>query len=281
MLGIFEIYIEERGIIFMKKIIAMDLDGTLLNDNKICPKSTKEYLPKLKDKGHIIVIATGRILKSAKDITDGAKFTNYIVSDSGSSIYDTKYKNMISKNTIKQSDVIKICKEYESDWGILEICDKKWCNVYTNQKYEPREYDKLIINLEEFLNSKQEITHISIIPKQNCVYQIIDKLEKELPNLKISLMQDSFSDLKYIEIHNNDINKFNGIKLIADKENIENKDIICFGDGLNDIEMIEKSGIGVAMGNALSDIKQIADCTTLSNNEEGVKYFLEKNANNL
>ena len=271
----------ERDIIFMKKIIAMDLDGTLLNDDKVCPESTKKYLQKLKDDGHIIVIATGRILKSAKDITDGAKFTNYIISDSGSSIYDTKYKNMISENTIKQSDVIKICKKYESDWGILEICDKKWCNVYTNQKYEPREYDKLIINLEEFFKSNQEITHISIIPKQNCVYQIIDKLKNELPNLKISLMQDSFSDLKYIEIHNNDINKFNGIKLIANKENIENKDIICFGDGLNDIEMIEKSGIGVAMGNALSDIKQIADFTTLSNNEEGIKYFLQQNVENL
>ncbi len=240
----------------MKKIIAMDLDGTLLNDNNACPEKTKEYLQKLKDKGHIIVIATGRILKSAKDITDGAKFTNYIVSDSGSEIYDTKYKDIISENTIKQSDVIKICKEYKSYWGILEICDKKWCNVYTNQKYEPREYDKLITNLEEFLNSNQKITHISIIPKQNCVYQIIDKLENEL-------------------------NKFNGIKLIADKENIENKDIICFGDGLNDIEMIEKSGMGVAMGNALSDIKQIADFTTLSNNEEGIKYFLQQNVENL
>ena len=265
----------------MKKIIAMDLDGTLLNDNNACPEKTKEYLQKLKDKGHIIVIATGRILKSAKDITDGAKFTNYIVSDSGSEIYDTKYKDIISENTIKQSDVIKICKEYKSYWGILEICDKKWCNVYTNQKYEPREYDKLITNLEEFLNSNQKITHISIIPKQNCVYQIIDKLENELPNLKISLMQDSFSDLKYIEIHNNEINKYKRIKLIANKEEIENKNIICFGDGLNDIDMIEKSGIGVAMENALSEIKQIAEFTTLSNNNEGIKYFLEQNLNKL
>ena len=50
---------------------------------------------------------------------------------------------------------------------------------------------------------------------------------------------------------------------------------------MNDIEMIEKSGIGVAMGNALSDIKQIADFTTLSNNEEGIKYFLQQNVEKL
>ena len=94
-------------------------------------------------------------------------------------------------------------------------------------------------------------------------------------------MQDSFSDLKYIEIHNNEINKYEGIKLIANKEKVENKNIICFGDGLNDVDMIEKSGIGVAMDNALSEIKQRADFTTLSNNNEGIKYFLEQNINKL
>lgn len=261
----------------MKKIIAMDLDGTLLKDNKECPKDTKKYLQKLKNKGYIIVIATGRILKSAKDITDGAKFANYVISDSGSIIYDTKYKEIISESMINQSDLIKICKEYESDWGVLEICDKKWCNVYTNLEYKIREYDNLILNINDFLDNQQEITHISIIPKQDCVYKIIDKLKKEVPNLKVSLMQDSFSDLKYIEIHNNEINKYEGIKLIADKEKIDNKNIICFGDGLNDLDMIEKSGIGVAMGNALAEIKQMADFTTLSNNDEGIKYFLEQN----
>lgn len=265
----------------VKKIIAMDLDGTLLKDNKECPKSTKEYLKKLKDEGYIIVIATGRILKSAKDITDGAEFANYIVADSGSVIYDNKYKNIISESIIDKPNLIKICEGYKSDWGILELCDEQWCNVYTDLKYKPREYDNLILNINDFLNNNQKITHISIIPKQYCVYKIIDKLKEELPTLTVSLMQDSFSDLKYIEIHNNEINKYKGIKLIANKEEIENKNIICFGDGLNDIDMIEKSGIGVAMENALSEIKQIAEFTTLSNNNEGIKYFLEQNLNQL
>lgn len=165
--------------------------------------------------------------------------------------------------------------------GILELCDEQWCNVYTDLKYKPREYDNLILNINDFLNNNQKITHISIIPKQYCVYKIIDKLKEELPTLTVSLVQDSFSDLKYIEIHNNEINKYKGIKLIANKEGIENKNIICFGDGLNDIDMIEKSGIGVAMENALSEIKQIAEFTTLSNNNEGIKYFLEQNLNKL
>ena len=96
-----------------KKIIAMDLDGTLLKDNKECPKSTKEYLKKLKNGGYIIVIATGRILKSAKDITDGAEFANYIVADSGSVIYDNKYKNIISESIIDKPNLIKIREGYK------------------------------------------------------------------------------------------------------------------------------------------------------------------------
>ena len=71
----------------------------------------------------------------------------------------------------------------------------------------------MILNINDFLNNNQKITHISIIPKQYCAYKIIDKLKEELPTLTVSLMQDSFSDLKYIEIHNNEINKYKGIKL--------------------------------------------------------------------
>ena len=74
------------------KMIVTDLDGTLLDTNKKCSSRTKEYLQKLKNEGKIIVIATGRVLKSAIEVTDGAVFADYIISNSGGMIYDLKNK---------------------------------------------------------------------------------------------------------------------------------------------------------------------------------------------
>ena len=89
-------------------------------------------------------------------------------------------------------------------------------------------------------------------------------------------MQDSFSNKKYIEIYQQNISKYKGVQKIAEIEGIENKDIIAFGDSLNDIDMIKNCGIGVAMGNSLERIKEIANYTTISHNQNGVIEFLEK-----
>jgi len=69
-------------------MIVVDLDGTVLNENKKISDNTKNYLKKLKDKGYIIVIATGRIYASALNVTDYANFSNYIISDTGACIYN-------------------------------------------------------------------------------------------------------------------------------------------------------------------------------------------------
>lgn len=259
-----------------KKLIAMDLDGTLLQSNTKSSQKTISYLKELKEKGHIIAIATGRILKSAIDATDGAGFANYVISDAGAMIYNMEYKKTISKSTIDKLDVIKICSEYESSWNRINICDENYYNIYTDEDYEIRDCDNLILDKQEFLKTCKEITHMNIITKQDEVEKIKIKLQTKLPHLKFAIMQDSFSDKKWIEIFNEGISKYNAIKLVADRENIDNKDIICFGDGLNDIDMIKRSGVGVAMGNALPEIKENAKFTTLSNDEDGIKDFLDK-----
>ena len=90
-------------------------------------------------------------------------------------------------------------------------------------------------------------------------------------------MQDSFNDVQWIELFNKGTGKYNGINRVAQIENIKNENIIAFGDGLNDIDMIEKCGVGVAMKNALIDVKQKANfITDKSNSEDGIIDFLEK-----
>ena len=101
--------------------------------------------------------------------------------------------------------------------------------------------------------------------------------------LELLVMQDSFGTEKCLEIFSKGVSKYNAIKEIMNIENISNENVIAFGDGLNDVDMIRLSGIGVAMGNALGDVKKVSDYITISHNEDGVVYFLKEylNKNNL
>ena len=95
-------------------------------------------------------------------------------------------------------------------------------------------------------------------------------------SLSVIIMQDSFKDERYLEIFKEGVSKYNAIKCVMDILNIDNKNVITFGDGLNDVDMIKNSGIGVAMGNALMEVKAVSDYTTISHNDDGVIYFLRE-----
>jgi hydroxymethylpyrimidine pyrophosphatase-like HAD family hydrolase len=106
---------------------------------------------------------------------------------------------------------------------------------------------------------------------------LIDRYCKILDSDMIDVleMQDSFASSRWIEIFSEGVSKYNAIKVVSDIEGIDNKDIICFGDGRNDIDMIKNCGIGVAMGNALDVVKDVSDYVTISHNEDGIVYFLK------
>jgi len=77
-----------------------------------------------------------------------------------------------------------------------------------------------------------------------------------------------------VEIFSKGVSKYNAIKVLMKLENIDNMDVIAFGDGLNDVDMVNMCGIGVAMENALDSVKDISNYVTISHNDDGVIYFL-------
>jgi len=263
----------------MKKVemIVTDLDGTLLNINEEVEKTTIEYLKKLKQEGYIIVIATGRILKSAINITQGAEFAKYIISDNGSRIYDMINKKDLFKLSIQKDTVEKICSYYDDKINIIEICNDEGYFAYFNDNGKNPYNLTQINNIKEFLKKSSDITHLSIIPKNNEYIETLKKkIEKGIPNVDLFVMRDSFGEQKWMDLHAGNMTKYDSIKKIAKLEKIENKKIIAFGDGLNDITMLKNCGVGVAMGNSLEEVKEISNYVTTSHNEEGIKYFLEK-----
>ncbi len=255
-----------------KKLIALDLDGTLLNSDGIVSEATKVHLQKLKEKGHIITIATGRILNRALVGTDGAEFANYIVSDAGAAVFKNDGINKEWKEVyalaLSNEIVENIASYYDKDkFMTINICDRNKIHHYDQT-----------VNITEFLENINEIIHVSVSFINNeFVEEYLKIFTKKFPMLKVEIMQDSFGEVKWLEIAQKGVEKYKGIVEVAKLEGILNENIIAFGDGLNDVDMLKKCGVGVAMKNALPEVKEQADyITSRTNNENGVVEFLKE-----
>lgn len=255
-----------------KKLIALDLDGTLLNRDGMVSDISKSYFKKLKKEGYIITIATGRILNRALVGTDGADFANYIISDAGSAVFKNEVTGRgwteVYVNTISKEIAKNIALYYQKDkFRSINICDRDIIHHYDNT-----------INITEFLENIDEIIHVSASFINNkFVDEYLKIFTEKFPMLKIEIMQDSFGENKWLEIFKKGVDKYKGISEVAKLEGISNENIIAFGDGLNDLEMLKKCGIGIAMENALPEVKEQADyITTKTNNENGIVEFLKE-----
>lgn len=259
----------------MKKLLVFDLDGTLLNGEGKVSKKVADFLETLKQQDYAIAIATGRCLVSALDATDGATFASYIISDAGCGIYNTINMQPIYEKTLNIPDIEKVLNLYDDNCMFIDLWNKDFIYRYSKlpatsdfmRQSEDREY---------ILNNAKDIMHITLRMNHNDIDDLKLRLESMLPNLNISFMQDSFCDDRWLEISYKDITKYNTISLLSEALQISNDDIIAFGDALNDIEMLEESGVGVAMQNALPEVKKVANYVTLKTNEEdGIIDFLK------
>lgn len=256
----------------MKKLIVVDLDGTLLNSDGVCSEVSSNYLKKLKDEGHIIVIATGRRLCSALEVTNNAYFANYVICDCGSGIYDVDKDKFIYKSTIEKDLIKKLYTLSSTDSSSFKLCTQN--DLHDINSSEELSIDKI----NNIIDNSDDVFHITINIKDSAdIYKIRTNLSAQIPELNFLVMQNSFEDRKWFDICNVNNSKYNSILKVAGLEKIKNDDIICFGDGLNDIDMIKKCGVGVAMGNALNDVKKVADFITTSHDEDGIASFLQKN----
>lgn len=255
-------------------IISLDLDNTLLNSKGEISNKSKECLKRLHDKGNIIVIATGRIFDTCYDVISDLDFINYISTDTGGLIYDIKNKKEISKKKLSRENIKSLINLYDESFEYVEFSDEHYYYKYSKRKIEHYGLSRDIENVSQFIKNNNVI-HSSIkLVDQSNNYKIIEKINNEFKNLYAFEMQSESGKTKWIEIVRKNVSKFSAIKHIAKIEKISILNTISFGDGNNDIEMLEKSKYGVAMGNAHDNVKARASYTTKSCDEDGVELFL-------
>ena len=259
-------------------LIVLDLDGTLLTDEKKISALTKETLLKAKEAGHQVMIATGRPYRASQLYYQELSLTTPIVNFNGALIHHPKnpmWKTIhTTVNLSVVHDVVESVHKYEYDNLIAEVMD----DVYLHRE------DEGVLQLLHMVNPNILTGDLKNTLKEDPTSLLIQADDVNTPIIRKHL-QDVHAELiehrrwgapfPIIEIVHKGLSKAVGIDYIAKEMGIPRERIIAFGDEDNDLEMIEYAGVGVAMSNGIDDLKSIANEITLSNNEDGIGKFLQ------
>lgn len=236
------------------KLIALDMDGTLLNDQHEISEANRQAIKEAQEKGIYVVLSTGRSLRKCEKHADSLALSSYLVTVNGSEIFDDK-RGLVERNLVKSESI---------QW-MVELTQKhkiRFWAISTNRNW----FDEMPedIHSEEWLkfgfNIKDEPTRDKILKELQA------RGEFELSN----------STPTNIEVNPAGINKAKGLKLVCERLGIDMKNVMAVGDSLNDLAMIEEAGLGIAMGNAQEIVKLAAAWVTTSNNEDGVAVAIRK-----
>lgn len=260
------------------------MDGTLLNDAHQVSDRTKLAIHRAKEKGVIVVLATGRILKSALQYGEDLDIGNPIVACNGAIIINEKeeiiYKKPVDKNIIEQIlDLGKRNNIYyhfydEYDLYANTLVDKVVGFYNTNAA----KLKGLELNVNIFEEKQEILTRLDLdILKFIFIDDSLEKLFKvrnELEQMGVVSVSSSWDN--NIEVMGKDVSKGEALRYLVNELGINSREIIAIGDNENDLSMLNYSGIGVAMGNSNDRIKNVSDYITSSNNEDGVAKVIEK-----
>ena len=135
-------------------------------------------------------------------------------------------------------------------------------------------------DIDSFIK-KNNVIHSSIMMHDyNNNHEIINKITKNFRTLDVFEMKENTNNIKWLELVKKGVSKDQAITYIIKRENIKKDNVISFGDNYNDIDMIKNSKYGVAMGNAIDEVKKVASYVTKSCNNDGIEYFLRGFFNN-
>ncbi len=261
------------------KLIALDMDGTLLtNSNKIAP-STLKALQEAYDSGISVTISTGRSLQGIEEYRQQLPLSVPLITYNGAMVVATDGTILFQKN-LEETDALAILNfKRNPETRLIFWCENK---LYVDKDTpETRAYAKLSnADFTVFDNAlsyaKKGITKILWIdePSRHTSYK--DILHKET----FSNVTYCVSKPEFLEFFHKDVSKGTALTFLADYLSLKKENTLAFGDGDNDIPLLQAAGFGIAMGNGSDSLKEIAHYITASNEDNGIASalsFLSKN----
>lgn len=259
-------------------LIAVDLDGTLLRDkDKTISERNKAALHKAMDLGHKVVISTGRPYRSSKMYYQELNLDTPIVNFNGALVHHPRLKEWGLFHSPMELDIAKQVINLSETVGVqnlmVEVMDDVYLKKHDDQLIETFFGPSVTVNiLPRDLHT--DPTSVLIYPHDRNIDKLRDMIEAN--HAEAVEHRRWGAPWNVIEVIRKGLNKAEGLKKVSDSLGIPQQRIIAFGDEDNDLEMIEYAEVGVAMNNAIPELKKRATHTTLSNEEDGIAHFLER-----
>lgn len=268
-------------------IIALDLDGTLLNVQKELTPRTRTALSAAAAKGHQIVPATGRALRAIPEEILSLPFVRYVISINGASVSDEETGELIYRADIPQETALALM-EFAKQYDCMYDCywqDTGWSNRrFLERVRYYNHFDEEVVKL--ILRSRQPVDDLeSLIREQADAVQKVQLCFRDLDEREAAraAIREQFPDIvatssfqNNLELNWKTADKGRGLMVLAEHLGVSAADTVAFGDSSNDLSMLCAAGTGVAMGNASVEVKAACDAVTAPNTDDGVAQYLEK-----
>lgn len=271
----------------IRRLYISDLDGTLLDNNAGISDFTAGTINKLIEKGMYFTFATARSVYSAKPITSGLNINIPYILMNGVSIYNPENNSYIRNNYIQpevSAEIIGVFKKHDLKCFMYKIHDDVLTAYFTeinsqvmNSFAEVRKnnYNKPFVQCADLADhADSETVYFTVTGEYERLFPVKSAVEN-IKGVNHAFYRDTYTGKYYLEIFSESASKANGIKYLRNKYGFD--EVVCFGDNFNDMAMFGESDVKIAVGNAVPELKELADFVALPNENDGVAKWLSEN----
>ncbi len=266
----------------MYKLIAIDMDGTLLDTNGNLSSENIKAVKRAIDNDVKVVFTTGRGIKAISKFINEFGLNDkeeYAITNNGVSLYSTKTLKCLKSHLIEGEDLKRLCDLGLSFGAKLHIYDYDTEGCIVLEENEFTQFERRIgmptyvdPNFCSKIDENKKVFKVLYLSNENRIAEIKNKIPDFVYEKFVVVRSLPFA----VEIFDKNCNKGNAVRDLANMFDISRDKVIAIGDQQNDLEMIKFAGLGVAMGNAINEIKDIADYVTDTNDNDGVAKVINK-----
>lgn len=262
------------------KMLVLDIDGTLTNTQKEITPATLQALRKLQEAGHIIVLASGRPPAGIRQVTEVLHLEEtggYVLAFNGARILDCQTQELLFHKELPHRYLPALyAAAVRHHLTIFTYQDE-----YAIAGTDANDYARFEVRINQMkMKRVNDFVHDVTFPIDKCLMsgepENVGLCEEELLQTLGGELGIYKSEDFFLEITAQGVDKGTSVERLADMLHLKREQIVCCGDGYNDISMIQYAGVGVAMENAKEVVKQAADVVTASNDKDGLVPVIER-----
>lgn len=253
-----------------RQLFLFDLDGTLLRSDKTISNETIQEIRKVRDDGNLVGISTSRSETNCRSFLGELNPDILVVSGGALVKKDEEYIFSAVFTKERTRELIQTARRVcgNSCEITIDTIDKHYWNYKVDPKKQDQSWgDSIWTNFDGFDEQALKMC-VEILDEETA-----KQLERELPDCDAARFSDGF----WYKYTKKGVNKEDSIRIVCDACGISTEDIVAFGDDYADIGMLRMAGLGVAMGNAIDEVKNIADVIIGPNDEDGIAEYLRNN----